>query len=350
MKITNANISWHEPLRLCVAACDATEVDDVLLAIARPLPDEDAEQTARPRLAMAAACLTDEPWCGEAVVQEIIDRMVAAVSSDDAEPAISWTNLHGAVRDLACTGWGDGLADALLKAFMTQPSLRASFGALLGTLVRGRAEQEGAFALIESAIAELAASDERTVVRAALALGSLGALVKAGWNGPGSQEALGGAVDLEKLDLDVAVELLSRMLDGSDVEVFAAAHGLCWLAVPFSMRRAAGGWSPPEDLLPTLLEALKRHPDMRPASHYLAWTMTQADPARSAELFRAAATLPSASESFRDMASYGMVRGEKAEGTAEALRAIETAPGREPNRDMSWVGTPPWARQPPRTS
>jgi hypothetical protein len=331
MKIHNVNVSWHEPLRLCVAACDADDVDDVLLAIVRPLPDEDAEKTARPRLAMVASCLADEPRCSEAVVKTIIDLMLAAVRQDDSEPEISWRSLHGAVRDLGRTRWGDRLADALLDGFMTRASLRASFSGFIGILVGDRAQQEGAFAMIESAIAELAASDERIVVRAALTLGDLGALVQAGWDRVDPQH---GAVDLERLDLDSVIERLSRMLAGTDAEVFAAACALCWLAVPFSMRRAAGGWSPPERLLPTLLEALVRHPDMRPASQYLAWTMTQIDPSRSAELFRDAATLPTASQTFQDMAIYGLVRGETVEGTAEALRAIETLPGRDPDRDV----------------
>lgn len=341
MKITNANISWREPLRLCVAACDDDDVDDVLLAIAWPLPDEDAEGTARPRLAMAAACLTDEPGCSEVVVAKIIGWMVAAVRPADSQPEFSWTDLHGAARDLGRTRWADQLADALIDGFLTRPSLRGSFSALFGTVMTDRVRQQDMVTLIESAVADLAGSDERIVVRAALTLADLGVTVQVGWDrGERHQDA----VDLGRV-LELAIERLLRMLDGSDAEVFAAAYALCWLAVPFSMRRAIDGWSPPEDLLPTLLKALERQPDMRPASHYLAWTMTQADPARSAELFRAAATLPSASESFRDMAVYGMVRGEKVEGTAEALRAIEQAPGRESGRDIFGPG-PPRRRKP----
>lgn len=107
--------SWREALRLCLATCRDDEVDDVLLAILRPLPDEDASVTARPRAVLAALCLTDEPNASSGVVDEALSTLATFVVPEDVYGGP--TGLLEATMALARSRWLGPLRHVLAQEF-----------------------------------------------------------------------------------------------------------------------------------------------------------------------------------------------------------------------------------------
>lgn len=63
--------SWQEALRLLVVDCRDDDVDEVLMAIANPLPKEDKKRTLRPRTILAARCLVDEPNVSDSTAEKL---------------------------------------------------------------------------------------------------------------------------------------------------------------------------------------------------------------------------------------------------------------------------------------
>jgi len=106
---------WRETLRLC-AACCGEAIEEVLLAILRPLPGEDAGTTARSRVILASLCLADEPDVSEETSREILSGLVRQVSNQERDPQAR-TSLDAAVLELAETHWASRLKLALTREF-----------------------------------------------------------------------------------------------------------------------------------------------------------------------------------------------------------------------------------------
>nr|VFJ50653.1 MAG: NACHT domain-containing protein [Candidatus Kentron sp. FM]VFJ50815.1 MAG: NACHT domain-containing protein [Candidatus Kentron sp. FM]VFK10354.1 MAG: NACHT domain-containing protein [Candidatus Kentron sp. FM] len=110
--------NWREGLRLCVAACNDSEVEGALAAILEPLPGETG--TARPRAVLAGLCLADEPNVGEELAEEVLRKLVAQVEEWDGDGSVS-TSLNAAAMEIARSRWKEILGDCLLDEFL-QPA------------------------------------------------------------------------------------------------------------------------------------------------------------------------------------------------------------------------------------
>ncbi len=120
--------NWRESLRLCLAACNDDDVEQALLAILHPLPNESG--TVRPRAVLAALCLADEPNVSEAVAQEVLQTLTVQVGGNDGEGFIS-TSLDAAAMELAASRWVDLLGECLLNEFFLRDAeQRSCFGGL----------------------------------------------------------------------------------------------------------------------------------------------------------------------------------------------------------------------------
>jgi hypothetical protein len=128
---------WRETLRLC-AACCGEAIEEVLLAILRPLPGEDASTTARSRVILASLCLADEPGVSdqpgvsETTSREILSGLARQVSNRDP---LARTSLDAAVLELAETRWASRLKLALTQEFQRRdPAGRWSIGFIFSKL------------------------------------------------------------------------------------------------------------------------------------------------------------------------------------------------------------------------
>ena len=121
--------SWQEALRLLVADCKDDDVDDVLRAIATPMPGEDAAKTARPRAILAARCLADEPNVSEPIAEELLQGLVRQVSRGDGHVGKSILNV--AVTELGKCLWAQRLKRCLIHEYCSQtPDGRTQAGGL----------------------------------------------------------------------------------------------------------------------------------------------------------------------------------------------------------------------------
>ena len=137
--------NWREALCLCVAACNDSEVEEVLRAILTPPPGE--EGTERARAVLAALCLADEPNVGEQLARAVLQQLAAQVGKNDGR-RFSFTSLNTAALEVAGSRWGEALADCLLDEFLQrEAAARWKPGGLYG-MVRE--------AQLPSAAAELA--------------------------------------------------------------------------------------------------------------------------------------------------------------------------------------------------
>jgi hypothetical protein len=126
--------SWQEALRLLVADCRDDDVDDVLRAIATPLPHEDGAKTARPRAILAARCLVDEPNASEEVVEDVLEMLAGQVSGSDG-----WgrelTVLDAAAIELASCHWTLLLERQLFGEYCRRvPGTRWNVGGVWGEI------------------------------------------------------------------------------------------------------------------------------------------------------------------------------------------------------------------------
>jgi energy-coupling factor transporter ATP-binding protein EcfA2 len=128
---------WRETLRLC-AACCGEAIEEVLLAILRPLPGEDASTTERSRVILASICLADEPGVSdqpgvsEKTSREILSGLARQVSNRDP---LARTSLDAAILELAETHWAARLKLALTQEFQRrEPAGRWSIGFIFSKL------------------------------------------------------------------------------------------------------------------------------------------------------------------------------------------------------------------------
>nr|VFK53540.1 MAG: NACHT domain-containing protein [Candidatus Kentron sp. TUN]VFK55607.1 MAG: NACHT domain-containing protein [Candidatus Kentron sp. TUN] len=121
--------NWREALRLAVAACNDSDVDEVLAAILRPPPGETG--TVRSRAVLAGLCLADEPNVSEQLAQRIVQTLTTQVGKWDGIMVFDPTSLDTAVREIARSRWAGFLGDCLLDEFLQKEvAERRNFGEL----------------------------------------------------------------------------------------------------------------------------------------------------------------------------------------------------------------------------
>lgn len=131
--------NWREALRLCVAICRDTEVDDVLTAIAE-LRREEATITLRARTILAALCIADEPNVGAALVLKVFKELSVFIAD---EQRVLMTGLRTAAEEVADTRWGDLLLECLMGDFLkSDQRQRKPLGIVVG-LVYGKNSLSG---------------------------------------------------------------------------------------------------------------------------------------------------------------------------------------------------------------
>nr|VFJ69573.1 MAG: NACHT domain-containing protein [Candidatus Kentron sp. FW] len=216
--------NWREALRLCVAACNDSEVEDVLLAILQPpssrqgLPgpsardgkntgsrepasmdgnqqpsarDGNKQDTARPRAVLAALCLADEPNVSEALAREILQALATCVGKDDGG-GFAHTSLDAAAMEVARSRWAESLGDYLLAEFLQQdPAERWRPGSLYGMARKTQVPTKGAefSAWLAGQAARLSECDGREAAGIALTVAQL-ALQDKDCRAPGMTEGL----------------------------------------------------------------------------------------------------------------------------------------------------------------
>lgn len=126
--------NWREALRLCVAACNDEDVDDTLLAILYPGPNEKAEITARPRAVMAILCLADEPNLSETTAQEVLQVFCTQVDEQDGNSPAR-TSLETAALAVAASAWSEALQMALVEEFYQRPPMLVQPGGLCAVML-----------------------------------------------------------------------------------------------------------------------------------------------------------------------------------------------------------------------
>jgi energy-coupling factor transporter ATP-binding protein EcfA2 len=137
MALPNGEIAvrdpWQEVLRLAVA-CSGGEVDDVLRALLRPLPEEDAAAAARSRSVLAALCLADEPEVGEGTAWEVLSSLARHVRRTEGGPQVR-TSLDQAAQELLSSRWAGLFRLALVREFQARGEAdRWSIGFYFGKL------------------------------------------------------------------------------------------------------------------------------------------------------------------------------------------------------------------------
>lgn len=127
--------SWQETLRLLVADAGDDDVDEVLLAILRPIEGEDPARTARPRAVLAARCLADEPNVLEETAREVLAAFAAQVSERDADGPDASTSLDRAAVEVGRSIWIDFLKHYLLREFLERTTSDFSHCGALWSMV-----------------------------------------------------------------------------------------------------------------------------------------------------------------------------------------------------------------------
>ncbi len=193
--------NWREALRLCVAACNDSEVEEVLAAILRSPPSsrqgmpgpsardglnkgmpgpsarDGNRHTERPRAVLAALCLADEPNVSEQLAGEVLRQLAAQVGKDDGWGDVR-TSLDATVLEVARSRWAGLLDGCLLDAFLQWESAQrwnpgGLYGMARGVQVHGEVVELTQY-LVEQA-ARLATSGEREAAGIALTVMHLAA-------------------------------------------------------------------------------------------------------------------------------------------------------------------------------
>ena len=220
---------WREPLRLCVAACNDDDVDNVLNAILSPLPNEDTTTTTRPRAVLAALCLADEPN----VSQKMADRILQTFSNQ-VHAMRGPSEFRDAAIELASSRWKENLWHCLVKEFCDRdPSERDSVGNLCKIVINATISdnEEAARTWLAEQITYLASDIEVKAIESALGIVGLANI----WiyntrKAPKSVMAMLRAK---------APELLMAMLHANGPKAHAAARGLATLH-----NRSSMAWRP----------------------------------------------------------------------------------------------------------
>lgn len=111
--------SWREVLHLLVAEAEDDDVNEVLLAILHPMPNEEAATTGRPRTVMAALCLEGEPNISKETVSSVFDAVVHGLNDYDGYDSKQNTQMDEAITSVFKTVFRDDLIHRLLDCFIS---------------------------------------------------------------------------------------------------------------------------------------------------------------------------------------------------------------------------------------
>jgi len=238
--------NWREALRLCVAACNDDDVDDVLRAILKPLPGE--TDTALVRTELAALCLADEPNVSETVAKEVLHSFAStdgfvASAEDDNDVGLEGQFKKAAALELSRSRWRDEFLACLLQEFFRREAvLRMESAALITFVVGKRLTDDSQFLELLRSLAEvLVSGDEKAAACAALTIMSPAFH-------PKSQ-----AFDSKRLGIPEVIAGLMARLDGSMPLAHAALMALAWIDT-----ERKNDWRPDPDQLEYLIAIAAR--------------------------------------------------------------------------------------------
>jgi HEAT repeat protein len=259
--------SWREALRLVVVDCKDDDVDDVLLALATPMPGENAAKTKRARTVLAAQSLADEPNVSEAVARVIIESLVEQTGPDDGDGYFR-TSLDKAALELGMSLWAPLLRTCFINGFRSGESAkRRQPGGLWGMVEVSRAsrDERDLEAWFSSLPKRIRSVDEIEAIAAALAT---------------TVVAFRGQAKL----IPGLIEGLLDMLFLSPPSSLAAAWALRWLSDPMVEGDASPVWQPTGNDVQILIEALKHVGSKEIDSlRYLAYCLGTSEDPRAVE-------------------------------------------------------------------
>ncbi|KUN19849.1 hypothetical protein AQJ23_35980 [Streptomyces antibioticus] len=250
--------NWREAIRLTVMTCNDDDVDDVLRAIATPLPGEDPAATARPRAALACACLADEPNVSEEVAADIVTRFVAELTEDDGT-GNGTTVFDATLEEVGGSSWAAVLSRRIVTEWLRDPALYRRFAGP-AAVVLGRAaptEQEALRAWTQNQVVLLEEPAPEVVVEAALALMDV-------------------AFARELVLVPDLIPKLMSTLSRGPCEATAGAWALGWINKASDDAR----WQPSPDELMGMTAAVTSGRLPPPAVLFLLWCFSEGPPPR----------------------------------------------------------------------
>lgn len=230
--------SWREALRLCVSGCSDDDIDDVLLAILKPLYSEDAATTARPRAILAALCLTDDPNISEEMAIRVLGAFANQILPGDSYRNAA-TSLNYALREIGASRWASALISIFIERLKIEEiSNWKSLCVLGGRAAAAQAprERKALSAWVTRQVLQLQHSDGVAVCAVALAIAELAA-----------RRRIAGT--------PILIERLMSILNNGHPTTITAARALYWLNKPQLGRRA---WRPSQSQKDRLLEFLRQ--------------------------------------------------------------------------------------------
>ncbi|MFL6276128.1 MAG: HEAT repeat domain-containing protein [Blastocatellia bacterium] len=236
--------SWREALRLLVADCKDDDVDEVLLAILKPMDGEDPAKTGRPRAVLATLCLADEPNVGEESAKRVLAEFAARVGEQDGGGYVS-TSLDQAAMEIGTSIWSSLLKKTLIQKFCQRPSdTRWNAGGLLGLVEASHWFRSGIDSreVFTDLVQRLQSGDREARLSATLTV-------------------MESAYEQEAVVIPGLIDTLMQMLSRDEADRFAAAWALLWLNGGFSRNTGKKSfWLPTAPEFTQLVRQLEEAP------------------------------------------------------------------------------------------
>jgi hypothetical protein len=226
--------NWREVLRLTTSICNDDDVDEVMLAIARPSKKE-PPVAKRGRAILAGLALADEPHVDEATVTEVLRNLVDSIDERDT---------HGrgipVALDLGGSTWAPAFLQRLIAAFVSSPDhLRIAYGSIYAMGVSAAAPPAAA------AVSDGLAEQMQSEVDATACAGALSAMEAA-----------------HRYEIEVTPALRRALLGciarGSVARLFAGSWACAWLTGWYKWRERPPRWVPDAEERAVVLEAAQR--------------------------------------------------------------------------------------------
>ncbi|AZP15766.1 NACHT domain-containing protein [Streptomyces aquilus] len=254
--------NWREAIRLTVMTCNDDDVDDVLRAIATPLPGEDAATTARARAALACACLADEPNVSEEIAADIITRFVAELTEHDGiGPADTVADLT--LEEVGGSSWAAALSRRIVAEWLLDPSQYHRLAGPAATVLGRSApiDEEALHDWVRNQVALLDEPEPAVVVEAALAL-------------------METAYTRRLVTVPDLTSKLTSTLSRGPCEATAAAWALGWV-------KRSSAWEPTTGELADLADAVASRRLPPQAVVFLLWCIDNTQAPRHGEMAQA---------------------------------------------------------------